>query len=100
MSTFFMSPSLLVIPVIFSLKLNESVALAPLKIIILTSSFTAGISLQYCHRLPDVFEKLSLYYIKLYINIIILIYSALSIWVLFILLMQLVNGAQFSIFFL
>ena len=37
-------------------KLNESVALVPLKLIILSLSFTAGISLQYCHRLPDVFE--------------------------------------------
>ena len=43
-------------PVIFVLKLNESVALAPLKSTILPSLFTAGISLQYYHKLPDVFE--------------------------------------------
>ena len=43
-------------PVIFYLKLNESVALAPLNSTILQLLFTAGISLQYCHKLPDVFE--------------------------------------------
>ena len=36
-----------------------------------------------------------LYFIKLYIDITISKYSTLSIWELFILLMQLVNGAQF-----
>ena len=51
-----MSPSSLVLPVIFALKLNESVALAPLKITISPALFTAGISLQYYHRLPSVFE--------------------------------------------
>ena len=35
------------------------------------------------------------YSIKLYIGITISMYSTLSIWVLFVLLMQLVNGAQF-----
>ena len=49
-------PSSLFWPVIFVLKLNESVALAPLKLVIFPASFTAGISLQYCHKLPDVFE--------------------------------------------
>ena len=49
-------PLSLVWPVIFVLKLNESVAIAPLKSAISPSSSTAGISLQYCHRLPDVFE--------------------------------------------
>ena len=49
-------PLSLVWPVIFVLKLNESVALAPSKSAILPLLFTAGISLQYCHRLPDVFE--------------------------------------------
>ena len=48
-------PLLSVWPVIFILKLNESVALAPLKSTILPLLFTAGISLQYCHKLPDVF---------------------------------------------
>ena len=53
-------------------------ALAPLKSIILPSLFTAGITLQHCHKLPDVFEQLSLYSIKLYICITISISSALS----------------------
>ena len=39
-------PSLLVWPVIFVLKLNESVALAPLKLTVFPALFTAGISLQ------------------------------------------------------
>ena len=47
---------LLVWPVILVLKLNESVALAPLKSTILPLLFTAGISLRYYHKLPDVFE--------------------------------------------
>ena len=54
-STFSIFTSLSVLPIIFDLKLNESVSLAPLKLIISPSLFTAGISLQYCHRLPDVF---------------------------------------------
>ena len=43
-------------PVIFVLKLNEAVVLAPLKLAISSLSFTAGLSLQYCHKLPDVFQ--------------------------------------------
>ena len=42
--------------VIFALKLNESVALAPLKSTIAPPLFTAGISVQYFHKPPDVFE--------------------------------------------
>ena len=42
--------------VIFVLKFNESVALAPLNSTVPTLLFTAGISLQYCHKLPDAFE--------------------------------------------
>ena len=42
--------------VIFVLKLNEPVALAPLNSTVSTLLFLAGISLQYCHKLPDVFE--------------------------------------------
>ena len=38
-----------VCPVIFALKLNESVVLAPLNSTILPLLFTAGISLQYSH---------------------------------------------------
>ena len=52
-------PSLLlaaVWTVIFVLKLNESVALAPLKLTVSPSLSTAGISLQYYHRLWDIFE--------------------------------------------
>ena len=51
-----MCPSSSVVPIIFDLKLNESVALAPLKLTISPSLFIAGISLQYYHRLPDIFE--------------------------------------------
>ena len=54
-SAFSISPSSLVWPVIFVLKLNESIALAPLKITIFPSLFIAGISLQCCLKLPDVF---------------------------------------------
>ena len=42
-------------PVILVLKLNESVALAPSKSVISPSLSTAGIFLQYCYKLPDVF---------------------------------------------
>ena len=56
MSTFSMSPSSLVLPIMFDLKLNESVSLVPLKATISPLSSTAGISLQYYHKLPDVFE--------------------------------------------
>ena len=41
------------------------------------------------------FSRFITYSIKLYIGITISMYSALPIWVLFILLTQLVNGAQF-----
>ena len=51
-----MCPSSSVVPIIFDLKLSESVLLFPLKITISPLLFTAGISLQYCHKLPDVFE--------------------------------------------
>ena len=49
-------PLLPVLPVIFVLILNESVALAPLKSTTSSLLFTAGISLQYYHKLPNVFE--------------------------------------------
>ena len=55
-STPFTSPSSFVWPVIFVLNLNESVVLVAVKSTILPALFTAGISLQYCHKLPDVFE--------------------------------------------
>ena len=47
---------ILVWPVIFALELNESVALDPLKSTTSPLLSTAGISLQYYHKLPDVFE--------------------------------------------
>ena len=55
----------------------------------------AGQSLKYCHKLSDVFEQLSLYYIKLYIGITTSMSLTLSICVLFISLMHSVNGVQF-----
>ena len=76
------------------LLLNESAALAPLNSTILPLLFTSSISLQYCCKLPDVFESLLLYSTQLYIGITISISSALSTCILFILQMQL-NGAQF-----
>ena len=58
-------PLSLIWPVIFILKLNESVELAPLKSAILPLLFTASISRKYCHNLPDVFELLSNYTLAL-----------------------------------
>ena len=55
-STLSISPSSSAWPVIFALELNEPVALTPLKSTILPLLITAGVSLQYCHKLPDVFE--------------------------------------------
>ena len=55
-STLFILPLLPVSPVIFALKLNESVALALFNSTILPASFTDGISLQYYHKLSNVFE--------------------------------------------
>ena len=52
----FIIPLSLVWPIIFVLKFNESVALAPSKSTISPLLFTTGISLQYCHKLPDAFE--------------------------------------------
>ena len=48
-STLFVSPSSSVWPIVFALKLNESVASAPLKSTILPLLFTGGISLQ-CYQ--------------------------------------------------
>ena len=55
-STFFV-PLFPVLPVIFNLKLNESVRLSSVNSVItsLALAFQAGISLQYCHKLPVVF---------------------------------------------
>ena len=54
-STFFV-PSSPVWPVIFTLKLNESVRLFSTKLAIALLLYTASTSLQYCHKLPNVFE--------------------------------------------
>ena len=54
-STFFV-PLSPVWPVIFASKLNESVRLFSAKLTIALLLSTAGISLQYCHKLPDFFE--------------------------------------------
>ena len=44
-------------PVIFSFVLNESVlALASLKSVIVLLAAKAGWSLQYCHKISDVYE--------------------------------------------
>ena len=53
-----------------------------------------GSSLQYCHKLPEVFEKLSLYSVKLYIGITTSGSFALSTCTLFISVMSSVNGPQ------
>ena len=79
----------------FSLKSNESVRLPSPKSTIVPLLFTAGISCQYWHKLPDCFQQLLLYSIKVYINIIISIPLALTISTLFISLLQSVNSAQF-----
>ena len=54
-TTLSISPSSSVWLVIFALKLNESVALPTLKLTILPLLFATGISLKYCHKLPDNF---------------------------------------------
>ena len=92
-STLFVS-SLSVSPVIFSLILNELVvASASLKSTFPLLAFTAGSSLPCCHKIPHVFEKLSLYSVKLSITTSMSL--ALSTCVLFVSLMQSVNGAHF-----
>ena len=56
--------------VISSLILNKSVvALSRLKPVIALLASKAGLSLQYYHKIPDVFKYLSLYSIKLYSGI-------------------------------
>ena len=52
-------------------------------------------SLYYCHKLSDVFKQLLQYSIKLCIGVTISVSLALSTCVLFISLMQSVNGVQF-----
>ena len=74
-------------PAIFVLKLNDALLLLSVGKSTLSKY---GLSLYYCHKLPDVFEYLSLYFIKLYIGISMSMSLALSICALFISLMQLV----------
>ena len=78
----FAIPALLVLSVILDLNLNglEFVMLSPAS------------SLQYCHKLADIFALLLLYSNKLYIGITISRFSTLSTSALFILPMQLRNG--------
>ena len=77
-------------PVIFVLNLKEALLLLLVgKSTILPLLSKAGSSLWCYHKLPDDFEKLSSYPIKLSF--------ALSIYVLFISLMQSESGAQFLI---
>ena len=87
-STFFV-PWLPVWRIIFSLNLNKKLLLlSEGKSIIATTLFKTGSSLQYFHKLLHV-----LYYIK-FINITTSMSLALFICVLFILLMESVNGTQ------
>ena len=84
-----------VFPVSFSLSLNELVV-SLLSLNSGTSSlFVADLSLQHCKKLPNFFEELSLYSIKLYISVAAPMFLALSTCVLFISLMQSVNEAEF-----
>ena len=80
--------NILILELNFTLKLNELGKLFSVKIITALILSTTCISLQYCHKLPDVLEHLSLYSIKLYIDITISMSLALSICVLLISLMQ------------
>ena len=80
----------------FYLILNKSViALSDLKSAISPSAAKTRSSLQYFHEIPDFSAQLAFYSIKLYINITISAWWALSTSLLFILLIQLVNDAQF-----
>ena len=56
---------------------------------------SCGLSLQYCHKIADVFAWFSLYSNKLCIDITVSRSSALSTFKLFILLTNLVKGVQF-----
>ena len=60
-----------------------------------SSSFKAGLSLQYRKKLSDVFEKLLLCSIKLYIDIPPSMFLALSTCILFVVQIQSVNGGYF-----
>ena len=84
----------------FALELNNLVGLTSLNSTIAPLQFIAGSSLEDCHKLPDVFEWLLLYSIKLYIGITTSMPMALSTCITFILLMQLVNGAKIISFLL
>ena len=84
-STFFLLKSLGAFPIIFILNFSDSESV---KLLFRSSLYN-------CHKVPDVFELLSLYCIKLYIGIPISISLALSISVLFISLLQLIKGVHF-----
>ena len=82
-------PLLSIKSVTFYLNLNA--ALLPRKLTAAPALVKVGLSLYYCHKLPDVFELLSLYSIKLYISITTSVSLTLSISVLFNSFMQSVN---------
>ena len=84
----------------FALELINLVGLTSLNSTIAPLQFTAGSSLEDCHKLPDVFEWLLLYSIKLYTGITTSMPMTLSTCISFILLMQLVNGAKLLVFYL
>ena len=86
------APSATVLLIILDFYLNEG-ALLSAKFVLTLSTFNS--SLLNCHKLPEVSEYLSLYSIKLYIGISILVFSALSTKVSFISILHSLNGAQF-----
>ena len=57
------------LPCYFSLNLNAILLLLGRKLIIMLLLSKAAASLQYCHKLPHVFKQISLYYIRLNIDI-------------------------------
>ena len=81
----FIIPALLVLSKNLDLNFNDS------EFVIVA----CGSSLQNWYKPPDVFDKLSLYFLKLYFGITASRYFALSTCVSFILVMQLVNGPNF-----
>ena len=90
--TFFI-PSFSILPDIFVFNFKKALLiLSAGKSAISPFLFKNRSSPQYCHKIPDVLEYLSLYSIKSYTDIIMSMYIALSICVLFISLMQSVNG--------
>ena len=82
------------VPIKFDLYLKDDQLSVPILEIFPLFSFTCS-SLLNCHKPPEVSEYLSLYSIKLYLGIAILICSALSAKVSFISALDFLNSAQF-----